>query len=144
MIDIILTIRPSIRINAIVGDAVDIDEKYNDKVDVYRRLSAEQMVEVFSKSDIGIFSASTICVEAIASKLPVFAGWYVDNQETFYHYGVKHGLFSPLGNLLVGKEKIAKRLLEAFNQFEPHSELKIDFVKQKNKINNIFKKLALY
>lgn len=54
-------------------------------VEIYRNLSATEIVELFSHAKFGIFSASTICIEALATGLPVYVGYYVNNQEEFYH-----------------------------------------------------------
>lgn len=44
-------------------------------------LTAEQMVDLFDSACLGIFPASTVCIEALSRRLPVVSGRFVDNQD---------------------------------------------------------------
>lgn len=140
IIDIVRDIDEHLNIAVIAGDAVNIDGVYNNKIRIYRRLSAEQMVDLFKWADMGILSASTICIEALACHLPVAAGWYVDNQEEFYQYGISEKLFMPLGNLLMDKDSLRESIINAINS--PHIYTPtIDFVSGRRDIIRLFKTL---
>mgnify|MGYP002559711227 CR=1 FL=1 len=95
MIDVILKEKPNIELSVIAGDTVEITHTYKDSINIYKKLTAQEIVNLFLASDLGVFPASTICMEALACKLPVAAGWYVDNQKELYEYGATTGLFEP-------------------------------------------------
>lgn len=83
----------------ISGVATELSHVKVQGMEVYRNLSASEIVQLFSRAKFGIFSASTICIEALATGLPVCVGYYVDNQEEFYnslvakHYAYGSGDF---------------------------------------------------
>lgn len=94
---------PSVKqIVAIVGDKYQTDnvsQSYS-KVQYRHNLSASEMSDIFSQSDVAFLSASTVCLEALSRQLPIVAGYYVDNQQEMYAEYVAHNLIYPLGNLL--------------------------------------------
>jgi len=140
IIDIVRDIDKRLNIAVIAGDAVDINGIYDDNANIYRRLSAKVMVDLFLWADMGILSASTICIEALACHLPVAAGWYVDNQEEFYKYGISERLFMPLGNLLMDRDSLRESIINAINS--PHINTPtINFVSGKRDIIRLFKTL---
>lgn len=67
-------------------------------------LSAQQICSVLQEADMGFFSASTICLEALSVGLPSVVGYYVDNQEGFYHYITGMGAVWGVGDLLASEE----------------------------------------
>lgn len=138
--EIVHKILPDASIELICGETVSVSSSTKTFANVNRCISAEKIVDLFDKSDIGIFPASTICVEAFSRHLPVIAGYYVDNQEEFYHYGIDNNLFAPLGNLLENATKIQERLSRIISDNRPHP-VDMDFNTQKNKIINLFKNL---
>lgn len=83
-------------------------------VTVLLSLTADQIVHAFLENDLAILSASTITQEAMACGIPVFAGFYVDNQKLFYKELVRKKMITPLGNLLDKKmgDKLSRVLLE--------------------------------
>ena len=140
IIGIILSIDPEINLSVIAGDTVKIDDNLSGRIKLYRRLSAEEIVDIFCKSDLGIFPASTICIEALASGLPVAAFWYVDNQEEFYRYGVDNYIFFPLGNPIENMDEFSNNVQEAL-QSKCLVPPQIDFKKGKREIIEAFKTL---
>lgn len=72
-------------------------------VDCHVNASAEQMVELFCRSDYLISSASTITHEGLACQLPVMCGYYVENQRRMYHYFIENQLVLGLGDMLSPK-----------------------------------------
>ena len=81
------------------GVATRLENISTHDVEIYRNLSAAEIVKLFSQAKFGIFSASTICIEALATGLPVYVGYYVDNQEEFYHALVAGHYACGLGDL---------------------------------------------
>ncbi|WP_302608108.1 UDP-2,4-diacetamido-2,4,6-trideoxy-beta-L-altropyranose hydrolase, partial [uncultured Bacteroides sp.] len=71
---------PSVKqIVAIVGDKYQTDnvsQSYS-KVQYRHNLSASEMSDIFSQSDVAFLSASTVCLEALSRQLPIVAGYYV-------------------------------------------------------------------
>lgn len=140
MIKVVSTVLPKVEIHVMVGDTVSISEESANMTITHKRLKAEEIVELFDNSDMGIFPASTVCMEAFSRLLPVAGGYYVDNQREFYEYGVKHNLFSPLGNLLDDSSVILKRFKNVVENDRPLPAV-IDFRRQKEKIIQLFKEL---
>ncbi len=140
MINIVHEVLPNAKIQVMAGDTVSMSEESSNIAVIHRRLSAEAIVTLFDNSDLGVFPASTVCIEAISRMLPVAAGYYVENQEEFYKYGVHKKLFSPLGNLLDDPSIILDRLREVVENNRPLSAV-INFRGQKDKIIQLFKEL---
>lgn len=140
MIKIVSTVIPSAEIHVMVGDTVSISEESANLAVSHKRLGAQDIVDLFDNSDIGIFPASTVCMEAFSRLLPVAGGYYVDNQKEFYDYAVKHNLFSPLGNLLEDSSIITEKLNDVIENNRPLPAV-IDFHGQKDKIIQLFKEL---
>lgn len=138
IIKVINEVFPQAEINAICGETVNINEESARLANIHRQISAEEIVTLFDNSDFGIFPASTICIEALSRKLPILAGYYVNNQIELYEYGIKHHIFSPLGNLLDESTEIANRLDNIIKQ-PCLSPIDIDYNSQKEKIIKIFK-----
>lgn len=140
MVETIHQVLPLASIDIIAGDTVNISDGNSKIATIHKRLSAENIAAIFDKADVGIFPASTICIEAFSRKLPVIAGYYVCNQVELYNYGVTHSLFSPLGCLLDDSVDISSRLKIIFETNRPHP-VEINFKSQKKKIIELFKTL---
>jgi pseudaminic acid biosynthesis-associated protein pseG len=75
-------------VSVVVGDVyqnLDSLRKYS-KVIIYKNLSANQMATLMQHCEYAILPSSSICIEALSCACKVFAGYYVDNQQEFYHY----------------------------------------------------------
>lgn len=140
MVGIVNDLLPEAELDIICGEGVELSPQPEKKVKVHRCLSAEDIVDLFDKADIGIFPASTISVEALSRRLPVIAGYYVDNQVEFYNYGVRNGYFSPGGDFLADPHKIENTLRQILGN-PIHRAPQIDFTSQKQKYVNLFKTL---
>jgi len=140
MIKVVNAVLPKCEIHVMAGDTVAISEESANIAVIHRRLDADGIVKLFDNSDLGIFPASTVCMEALSRELPVAAGYYVDNQKDFYRYGVENNLFSPLGNLLDDTGCLLHRLKTIVGNNRP-LPVTIDFHDQKKKIIKIFKEL---
>ncbi len=143
MIHVVNTVLPETYIHVMAGDTVDMSGEISNNVTIHRRLNAEEIVELFDNSDLGIFSASTVCMEAFSRNLPAAVGYYVKNQEDFYRYGEAHNLFFPLGFLLDDVFTIIDRFQDVIDKNKPLS-ISIDFCNQKEKIIRLFKELEAH
>jgi pseudaminic acid biosynthesis-associated protein pseG len=141
ILQILYKISSKYTIDIIAGDTVRIDNELAAKVNIHRRLNGSRIATLFGNADIGIFSASTVCVEAIACGLPVAAGWYVDNQKEFYDYGVANSLFAPLGSFMDCETILEERLRSVLNASHHKTAPKIDFQQGKEEIIELFKNL---
>jgi UDP-2,4-diacetamido-2,4,6-trideoxy-beta-L-altropyranose hydrolase len=63
---------------------------------VFKNINANKIADIMSQSKFGIFSSSTIAIEAIAMRLPFAIGYFVDNQHNLYNGIVKNELAAPL------------------------------------------------
>lgn len=139
MVSIISDELPMAHIDVIAGSSVVTDCIDNPNVTVWREADAATIARIFDDCNFGVFPASTICVEALSRRLPILAGYYVDNQKEIYADGVRRGRFAPLDNLLDDASAIAKRLHNAVNNLP--SPAPIDFGKQCENIKEIFRQL---
>ena len=94
----------------ILGIASEIVETEFPGVKFYRNLSASNIVDLFQQSKVGIFSSSTVCIEALVMGMTIYAGYYVDNQKEFYHYLTGNHYVYGLGNLLSSSFSMPEKL----------------------------------
>lgn len=141
MISVINSILPDVRLNVIAGETVRVSHAESDRLRIMRNLSALEIADLFDSSDLGIFPASTVCVEAFSRRLPVIAGHYVDNQKEFYTYGTGKRWFAPLGCLSDSPEALAARLAPILERPESLQAPEFNFVQKKQEIIDIFKSL---
>lgn len=141
MISILLGIDQNLEIHAILGDTVILNEDFRNTVTAHRRLSAEEIVELFDNCDLGIFPSSTTCFEAFSRNLPVGGGWFVDNQKDFYNYSAEKGLFYPLGCLLDDSEELTDKLRNALNESALTVNCPYDFKTNRQLVIDAFKSL---
>lgn len=139
-IHIIHSVLPRVQIHAICGDSVIINEESKRIAYIHKNVSAQEIVNLFDNADIGIFPASTVAIEAFSRKLPVIAGYYVDNQKAFYEVGKQRRYFAPLGCLLDDSESIVQRLIRVFHEDRPMPVV-INFRAQRERIIELFNQL---
>lgn len=132
--------RPEAEISVIAGATVRVSDRPGLPVRVWRNIDARGVAELFDNSDLGIFPASTVCVEAFARRLPVAAGWFVDNQEEFYAHGVSEGWFAPLGDLRDPDGRLSERVAEAIAT-GPGRSPEVDFESCRREIVGMFRGL---
>lgn len=131
---------PDAEINAICAESVSISDESRKIARIYTQLSAEKIVELFDSADIGVFPASTVAIEAFSRKLPVIAGYYVENQKAFYDFGIQRRYFSPLGWLLDEAESISRRLKGIILNHRPMPVV-MDFIAQRRRVIELFNEL---
>lgn len=91
---------PRVRnITAIVGDRYASEKKIiSKKVDYKKNLTAEEISELFLKTDIAILPASTMMNEAMACGTFIIGGFYVNNQEYDYYSYLKENMIIGVGD----------------------------------------------
>jgi UDP-2,4-diacetamido-2,4,6-trideoxy-beta-L-altropyranose hydrolase len=57
-------------------------------VRIFQGVSAEQVVDLMNNSDFGIFPASSVSIEACATRMPFICGYFIENQQELYN-GIK-------------------------------------------------------
>lgn len=126
------------RITVIVGDAYKEGKEYQElnKVTVVRNLSAEKMAELFRNAGGAVVSCSTISIEALSCKCPVYAGYYIDNQQEMYECFLHDKYIVGLGNLL------DKSQVESLDFVSPSSFHFPDFGDIKQNYRNLFLQYA--
>lgn len=62
----------------------DLEEAHSDTVKIYNNLSEESLIKTMQKCNFAIAPASTILFELCCVKMPILAGFYVDNQKYIY------------------------------------------------------------
>ena len=126
------------KIQVILGDRVFLSEKCREGVEILHNLTAEQMAKLFETSALGLFSASTVCIEGLSRGLPMIVGYYVDNQEKGYQRMTEQNVISPIGDLRLSTPAdilLAKSYLSQMNYIDIHPEL------IKNKYIKLFSEL---
>jgi len=107
-IESILRIDTRQKIYIIAGDSFTNTYGDNPNVIVKRKLNAQEVCDLFDTASLGIFSSSTVAIEAASRNLWMLTGYYVDNQQSIYktltesHYGF------PLGDLTKLNDEIIK------------------------------------
>lgn len=134
-------IAPDVVLDVLAGQTVRVSYQQDQRLHIWRQADAKTIAEIFDNADLGIFPASTVCVEAFSRRLPIAAGHYVDNQEEFYAYGVEHGWFAPLGCMLDDDAQIERRLAPILSADMPAPASDFDFRRSRREIINIFKSL---
>ena len=110
MIGVLRLAFPGVVIDVIAGRDAAVAAPEGEDLRIWRGVDADTISDIFDSADAGVFPASTVCVEAFARRLPVAAGYFVDNQTDFYRHGVSNGWFLPLGNLLDPPDSLTERL----------------------------------
>ena len=126
IVDQLLSLQLPYTIKVILGDRVYLSERCRNGVDILRNLTAEQMAELFETSAIGLFSASTVCIEGLSRGLPMIVGFYVDNQERGYQRMSEKNIISPIGDLRQSNSEdiiAAMNYLSQMDYIDIHPEL---------------------
>lgn len=88
------------RIRVIAGIKTHIPEGIPEVEILPQGLTAREVCSVLQEADMGFFSASTVCLEALSVGLPSVVGYYIDNQRNFYRYVTSLGMVYGVGDLL--------------------------------------------
>lgn len=126
------------RITVVVGDAYKEGDEYQElnKVSVVRNLPAERMAKLFRNAGGAVVSCSTISIEALSCRCPVYAGYYIDNQQEMYECFLQNNYIVGLGSLL------DKSRVDGFNIVSSTSLYFPDFGDIKENYKNLFLRYA--
>ncbi len=93
------------RIHVVLGGAYrdkeifKLLEKHSHKIKIYNNLSEEDLINTMQQCNFAIAPASTILYELSCVKMPIFSGFYVDNQELIYKGFINNLAIYKGGNL---------------------------------------------
>ncbi len=134
---------PGEPVEVIAGESVLLPDNVDmmPRTIIHRQLGADEIADIFDRCRLGIFPASTICMEALARKLPIAAGHFTDNQIEVYAAGVKKGYFYPLGELTRMASSDISRLRGKIESNTPLSTEFPDFKASRDKIRKILTSL---
>lgn len=118
---------------AIVGDGTKITADTIRKAEIRKNLSAEELAELFETSYAGIFTVSTVAIEALSRGVPVLAGYVVDNQRDGFKKLSSERKIVPLGDLNNIDRKKIEEALNRLSCFAPYildtQHIKENFIK---------------
>lgn len=100
-------------IDAVVGFEKQTPDDSSGKVDYFRNLSADQMVNLYQYCDVALLPTSSVCLEALACGILVIGGFFVDNQKNACVQLVKDNQIVGIGDLR--KNLTDKYLKSAFD-----------------------------
>lgn len=89
-VEALLQLQTFKKINVVLGgaykhkDIFDLEEKHLEIIKTYRNLSEVDLIKIMKQCNFAIAPASTILYELSCVKMPIFSGFYVDNQELIY------------------------------------------------------------
>ncbi|MCR5574104.1 MAG: UDP-2,4-diacetamido-2,4,6-trideoxy-beta-L-altropyranose hydrolase [Bacteroidaceae bacterium] len=133
VVSLLIQVNTDYHIVVILGDSVFLSDDNRERVEVRKRLSAEQMADLFETSAFGILPGSTVSVEAMSRALPILMGYQVDNQEEGYKKLSTCGHFIPLGNLHDLNLETLKAAIAKLKDFKPYqldtSQISNNFIK---------------
>lgn len=73
-------------------------EKYPGTVTIHQNLADEAMIDLYQKARLAFLPASTTLLEALACRVPIVTGFYVDNQVDIYHGFMEKRLLAGVGD----------------------------------------------
>lgn len=97
---------------AIVNRTTKQSEVHNTKHKLmfFEKIGAGEVAELMQNSEFGIFPASTVAIEACASRIPFICGYFIDNQLEIYNSLKKEQLAMCVGDF---REISSEELLKA-------------------------------
>lgn len=138
IVSLLVEIGAPYNIVTILGDKATLTNENRKFVDIKRKLSAQQMAELFESSAFGILSASTVSLEAMSRRLPIMIGYYADNQKEGFERFMERGNFISLG-YIPNLNKI--QLKEAIAQLDTFKATERDYSLIPERFKQIFHKL---
>lgn len=105
------------QITAIVGDRYASEKIIaSEKVEYKKNLTAEEIAELFLKTDMAILPASTMMNEAMACGTFIIGGFYVNNQEYDYYSYLKENMIIGVGDY--SDDDCVERIIKALSKKE--------------------------
>lgn len=90
----------SLPIAVVVGAVYNKEHLFQSftNIEQFKGIESLKVFQLMQKSQVGIFPASTVAIEACAARLPFICGYYVDNQKEIYNGIEKNNLATCIGN----------------------------------------------
>lgn len=137
-IESILRINPRQKICIIAGDNFTNTYGSNSNIIVKRKLCAQEVCDLFDSVSLGIFSSSTVAIEAASRNLWMLTGYYVDNQQSIYKTLTESPYGYPLGDLTKLNDEIIK---DGINSIIPSNRTPFNAEMIQSRYINLFKSL---
>lgn len=126
IVDILVKIKEIKEIHIICGAVCDfkllskMEKKNNKIIKVYRNLSEKKMVTIMQMCNFAIVPTSTILFELFCIKIPIYSGYFIENQQKAYYDFKKRNLVSGFGDFRkYNKLKIKKEIEEFIKETTP-------------------------
>ena len=115
--------------------------KDDSRIRFYRNLSTHDLIEVMKSSGLAIVPASTVAFETLCIGMKVACGYFVPNQESFYHYLANNRFVYGLGDLTSGTINISSIFSSIENKSFTFTGRKLVDGRQKERFLSIFKEI---
>lgn len=139
VVSMLLRLQVPYHIIVILGDVAQISEENRRRVTIKRRLSAEQMADVFEQSEAAILSASTVSIEALSREMSVIIGYYVDNQKDYCQKLSSDGLAISVDIL---QDLTEEKLAEAIRKLDGFKPVSFNSYKIKGRYIQLFNEIV--
>ena len=125
-------------ITVVIGDAYKYIENLKNypKATIEKNLTAEEMADVMRKAQYAILPSSSVCIEALACRCKVAAGFFVSNQQPYHDEWSRNGFIWGLGNIA---ENIHSGIIDQLSESSLY--VRVAFTNIVSKYIEIFKQL---
>ena len=106
------------------------------KATIEKNLTAEEMADVMCKAQYAILPSSSVCIEALACRCKVAAGFFVSNQQPYHDEWSRNGFILGLGNIA---ENIHSSIIDQLSESSLY--VQVAFTNIVSKYIEIFKQL---
>lgn len=136
-----------VKINVVLGAAykhrrIHTFAEEHSKIHLMSQLDENTLCKTMASSNLAISSASTILYELCAVKMPIFSGFYVENQTKIYKGFLEEGAIYGLGDLSKETEKsIEKSIKNALAKADYSKMLEVQKRMFDSKIESRFQQL---
>ena len=128
-----------LHIDVLIGDRTELSCPDTGRVFLYKNADAELIAELMIQADMGIFSASSICNEAMALGLPIAVGYYAENQRLYHDLLVDGGYACSIGSYL--NDTCIGNIPSVIKSPCHLKKPSLDYVHQQSNVISIFKAL---
>lgn len=120
IISMLETLQLSLPIAVVVGAAYNNEHLFQtfNNIELFKGIESTKVLQLMQASQVGIFPASTVAIEACAARLPFICGYFVDNQKEIYNGIEKNNLAMCIGNFLHVEPNDIFKALEQLNRKE--------------------------
>lgn len=117
------------KINVVVGGAYSHKQIYktakkSNKIEIYKNLNEHALNDLMEKSNISFVSSSTILYEVMTIKMPIFTGFFVQNQIDFYNGIQKRKVFFGMDDLRKFNFNTIPKKIDALTEEKIQNQIK--------------------